>query len=49
MTAGPLVFAAGQIASDSRTGIPPEARVDPAFPYYGSDIKRQTGYILNNL
>ena len=49
MTAGPLVFAAGQIASDFTTGIPPEARVDPAFPYYGSDVKRQTEYILNNL
>ena len=49
MTAGPLVFAAGQIASDFTTGIPPEARVDPAFPYYGSDIKRQTEYILKTV
>ena len=46
---GDLVFAAGQIASDYRTGIPPEARVDPAFPYYGSDIKHQARYILQNL
>ena len=29
--------------------MPPEARVDPAFPYYGSAIKKQTRYILNNL
>ena len=29
---GELVFAAGQIASDYRTGVPREARVDPAFP-----------------
>ena len=47
--AAPLVFAAGQIASDYRTGVPPEARVDPAFPYYGSAIKKQTRYILENL
>src|SRR6266567_8410453 len=46
---GDLVFAAGQIASDYRTGVPPEARLDPAFPFYGSDIKRQTRYILENL
>ena len=49
VVAGPFVFAAGQIASDYKTGIPPEARTDPAFPYYGSDIKRQTDYILGNL
>lgn len=49
IVAGPFVFAAGQIASDYKTGIPPEARRDPAFPYYGSDIQRQTDYILKNL
>jgi enamine deaminase RidA (YjgF/YER057c/UK114 family) len=48
MAAGDLVFAAGQMASDYKTGVPAEAKVDPAFPYYGSDIKRQTRYILNN-
>jgi reactive intermediate/imine deaminase len=46
---GDLVFAAGQIASDYRTGVPPAARVDPAFPFYGSDIKRQTRFVLENL
>jgi len=46
---GDLVFAAGQIASDYKTGVPPEARVDPAFPFYGSDVKRQTRYVLENL
>ncbi len=46
---GDLVFAAGQLASDFKTGVPPEARLDPAFPFYGSDIKRQTRYILENL
>ncbi len=46
---GPFVFAAGQIASDYRTGVPPEARVAEAFPYYGIAIKRQAEYILKNL
>ena len=47
--AGETLYAAGQIASDYRTGVPPEARQDPAFPYYGSDIQKQARYILNNL
>ncbi len=46
---GPFVFAAGQIASDYRTGVPPEARVPEAFPYYGIAVKRQAEYILTNL
>jgi len=46
---GDLVFAAGQLASDFKTGVPREARVDPAFPFYGSDVKRQTRYVLENL
>jgi reactive intermediate/imine deaminase len=46
---GDFVFAAGQIASDYKTGVPTEARKHPNFPYYGSDIKLQTAYILNNL
>ena len=29
--------------------MPAEARKHPNFPYYGSDIKLQTTYILNNL
>ena len=44
-----LVFAAGQIASDYKTGVPPEARINPAFPFYGSEIKQQARYILKNL
>jgi reactive intermediate/imine deaminase len=48
-TIGDFVFAAGQIASDYKTGVPTEARRHPNFPYYTSDIKLQTAYILNNL
>src|SRR5438128_1773431 len=47
--AGDLVFATGHLASDFKQGVAPEARVDPAFPYYGSEIKRQTRYVLENL
>jgi enamine deaminase RidA (YjgF/YER057c/UK114 family) len=48
-TLGSNVFAAGQIASDYRTGVPPEARKKDGFPFYGSDIELQTAYILENL
>jgi len=48
-TIGDFVFAAGQIASDYKTGVPTEARKHPNFPFYGSDIKLQAAYILNNL
>ena len=48
-TLGDFVFAAGQIASDYKTGVPTEARKHLNFPFYGSDIKLQTNYILNNL
>ena len=47
--AGETLYAAGQIASDYKTGVAPEARQDSAFPYYGSDIQKQTRYILQNL
>jgi enamine deaminase RidA (YjgF/YER057c/UK114 family) len=46
---GGLVFAAGQLPTDFTTGVPPEARTDPNFPFYGSDIKKRTHYILKNL
>jgi reactive intermediate/imine deaminase len=46
---GDMVYAAGQIASDYKTGVPAEARKGANFPYYGSDIELQTDYILRNL
>jgi len=46
---GGLIFAAGQLPSDFKTGVPAEARKDPNFPFYGSDIKKRTHYILKNL
>ena len=46
---GDFVFASGQLATDFKTGIPVEARTNPLFPFYGSDIKLQTDYILKNM
>jgi enamine deaminase RidA (YjgF/YER057c/UK114 family) len=43
-----LVFAAGQLASDFKTGVPPEARKHPTFPFYGTDNKLQKENIWNN-
>jgi reactive intermediate/imine deaminase len=43
-----VIFTAGQLASDFKTGVPTEARSHPQFPFYGSDIKLQTRYILEN-
>ena len=34
MVAGPWIFAAGQLASDFKTGVPEEARKHPNFPFY---------------
>jgi reactive intermediate/imine deaminase len=47
--AGNLVYAAGQLASDFKTGVPAEARKKDNFPFYGSDIELQTEYVLKNL
>ena len=47
--AGDLVFAAGQLASDFKDGVPAQARRHASFPYYGSDIELQTAYVLENL
>ena len=45
---GDYIFVAGQVATDFRTGIPPEAGVNPVF-WEGSPIRRQTEYVLKNL
>jgi enamine deaminase RidA (YjgF/YER057c/UK114 family) len=47
--AGDLIFAAGQLASDFKDGVPAQARRHAGFPYYGSDIELQTAYVLENL
>ncbi|MCY4385947.1 MAG: RidA family protein [Desulfurellaceae bacterium] len=47
--AGPFVFISGQLASDFKTGIPPEAAINPNFPNHGLNIERQASYIADNL
>lgn len=49
MIAGDLVFLAGQLASDFKTGVAPEARVDPNFRFYGSEIESQTAFIVKEI
>lgn len=49
MRLGDLLFPAGQLASDFKTGVPEDLRVPAEYPYYGSAIKRQTRYILENI
>jgi enamine deaminase RidA (YjgF/YER057c/UK114 family) len=46
--AGGFLFLAGHIASDNVTGLAPEARVKE-YSWWGSEIKRQTEYILKKL
>ena len=46
---GDFIFAAGQLATDFKSGVPDEAKTNPAFPFYGSDIKLQSHYILKNM
>ena len=47
--AGGLLFTGGLLATDYQTGIPPEATTHPNFPWFGSEIKLQTRYVLNQL
>jgi enamine deaminase RidA (YjgF/YER057c/UK114 family) len=46
---GTLALPAGHVATDFVNGVAPEARVDARFPFYGSDIERQTEYTLDYL
>ena len=45
---GDHIFVAGQMATDFRTGVPPEAQVSQVF-WEGSSIRRQTEFVLKNL
>ena len=46
---GPFVFVSSQAATDLENGIATEARVDPGFPYFASNVKRQAEYILRRM
>lgn len=47
--AGPFLFFSGQMATDYRTGVPAEARVDPNFPHYSSAAEKEVNYIVKNI
>ena len=47
--AGGILFTSGLVATDYKTGIPTEARTNSNFPWFGSDIKLQAEYTLENL
>jgi enamine deaminase RidA (YjgF/YER057c/UK114 family) len=44
-----LLFMSGLLATDYKTGIPPQAKTNPNFPWFGSNVKLQAEYVLNNL
>jgi len=48
ITAGDFIFVSGQVPSDFRTGLAPEARVNPQF-WEGNAIDKQARYTLQNL
>ncbi|BBZ03793.1 hypothetical protein MCHIJ_32300 [Mycolicibacterium chitae] len=41
-----LIFLSGLTAADPGVGIPPEATMSTEFPYYGSEIQKQTTHLL---
>lgn len=47
--AGHYIFTSAVLATDWKHGIAPEATVDPRFPYFSSEIERQTDYIMRSI
>lgn len=47
--AGPFLFFSQQMATDYRSGLAPEARVDPNFPYFTAAAEQQVRYIVKNI
>ncbi|MGE4616758.1 MAG: RidA family protein [Gammaproteobacteria bacterium] len=47
--AGPFLFFSQQMATDYKTGLPAEARVDPNFPFFTSAAEKQVLYIVKNI
>src|SRR5262245_6105751 len=46
---GPYIFTSAVLATDWKHGVAPEATVDQRFPYFGSEIERQTDYIMRSI
>ena len=47
--AGPFVYVSGQLASEFSKGVPTAAKINAEFPHHGSDIERQTEFVLGYL
>ena len=47
--AGETLYAGGRSAASTEGTLAAAARPHPAFPYYASDIERQTRYVLESL
>ncbi|HIA64294.1 MAG TPA: RidA family protein, partial [Planctomycetaceae bacterium] len=47
--AGNWVFVAGQIASDFKTGLAPEARVNSNLPFNDDPLTLQSRYVMENI
>ena len=47
--AGPYLFISGQMATDYKNGLAPEASVDKNFPYHKNQANLESRYILENI
>ena len=47
--AGPFLFISGQLATDYKNGVSPDASLNDSFPFFSSNIKCQVEYILKNV
>jgi len=44
-----ILFIAGLVATDYKTGVPDEAKTKPNFPWFGSNVKLQSEYNASDL
>ena len=49
MNVNNLLLMSGLLATDYKTGVPSSAKTRPNFPLFGSNVKLQAEYVLNNL
>ena len=47
--AGPYLFISGQMATDYKNGLAPNARPNPNFPYHQNQARLEAKYILENI
>ena len=47
--AGPYLFLSGQLATDFKNGLAPQASIDPNFPYHKNQARLEAQYIINKV